>query len=463
MGQGLTALPATALLAAFGRGELSPVEVASAVAERVDALDGELNALTTTTLDRALDAARASEARYRRRQPLALDGVPIVVKDLFDTAGIRTTYGSAIFADHVPTADAAAVARLHAAGAVIIGKGATHEFAWGITTDSDMARPTRNPWATERVAGGSSGGSAAAVAAGYAPFALGTDTAGSIRIPAAFCGLVGLKPTHGAIDVAGVFPLAPSLDHVGPIGRTPQDVALLLSVLDGRTVALKSGTPPDLTGVVIGVWPQPGAVAPSAAVAEALRTTAATLEALGARLVETTLPEAEGAYESLGRLVLAEGSYGHRRAGLWPARADDYTAETRARLRLAADVTLDDVLAASAHRTRLRAAFLRTLGEVDFVLSPIAAGSPTRIGESHVEHLGRRVPFRELVMGCTAPQSLTGLPSCAVRGGFDELGVPVGVQFTGRPDGEAALLQLADAFCRATAELQSRRPRLPSW
>jgi aspartyl-tRNA(Asn)/glutamyl-tRNA(Gln) amidotransferase subunit A len=285
-------LTAAELLERFARRDLSPVEVVRALVERIAALDPGLRAITTLDADGALESARAAERRHAEGRPRALDGVPVLVKDIFDTASVRTTYGSAMFAEHRPATDAAAVERLHAAGAVVLGKSTTHEFAWGITSASEAFGPVRNPWSPDRVPGGSSGGSGAALAAGFAPLALGSDTAGSIRIPAAFCGVVGLKPTYAAVDERGVFPLAPSLDHVGPMARTAQDAALLLGALTGEPPA--AATSDRLDGLRVGVCPDLDQVALGPDAERARADAARALEDLGATVAEVRAPDPRG-------------------------------------------------------------------------------------------------------------------------------------------------------------------------
>lgn len=205
-------MTARELLAGYAAGDFTPTEVVQAVAERIAGVDQSVGAFTTLCLERAIDEARATE-RGERTGPLA--GVPIGVKDLFDSEAVRTTYGSPMFEGHVPQRDAEALRRVRAAGAILVGKTQTHEFAWGITSVNELLGSTRNPWALERISGGSSGGSAVALATGEVPLALGSDTGGSIRVPAGFCGVVGLKTTYGRVSLAGAWPLARSLDHPG--------------------------------------------------------------------------------------------------------------------------------------------------------------------------------------------------------------------------------------------------------
>jgi amidase len=221
------------LLQEFAARRLSPVEALDACAARIDAVDGLVGGFTALCLERAREEAHAAEAAWSRGEARPLEGVPFAVKDLFDSEGVRTAYGSPMFAEHVPTRDAEAVARARAAGAILVGKTQTHEFAWGITSVNELMGSARNPWALERVSGGSSGGSAVVLAAGEVPLTLGSDTGGSIRVPASFCGIVGLKPTYGRISAARAWPLARSLDHPGPMATTPAGAALLLEAIAG--------------------------------------------------------------------------------------------------------------------------------------------------------------------------------------------------------------------------------------
>ena len=229
-----TSLGIVELAGQLERCEISPVDIVQNYISRINQINSKLNAFVTVSADAALRAARIAEEEIRvgkYRGPL--HGIPVAIKDIVDTSGIRTTYGSAIFRDNVPLRDATVVSRLKNAGAIILGKTNTHEFAFGVTTNNPHYGPTRNPWDLDRIPGGSSGGSAAAVAASLCCSAVGTDTGGSVRIPSAFCGTVGFKPTYGRISTAGVFPLAPGMDHVGPIVSSVQDAAVMLQVLAG--------------------------------------------------------------------------------------------------------------------------------------------------------------------------------------------------------------------------------------
>ncbi len=453
-------MTATSLQAAYVNRELSPVEVFLALRERIDRLDGDLNSMTATCFDRALQEARRSETRYRDGDPRPLEGVPIAIKDLIDTEGLRTAYGSKIFDDHIPRVDAPAIARIRLAGGILIGKTATHEFAWGVTTANEHFGPTRNPWMRSLVPGGSSGGSAAAVAAGFAPLALGTDTAGSIRIPAAFCGIIGLKPTHGAVSTSGVFPLAPSLDHVGPMARSIPDLRMLLAVLteSDRRMCSATRTSP-ASDVVVGVCDDLDQVPLTSHISAAREAAAEALAGSGYRVLRVSAENLPHMYKTLGTIVAAEGAWGHRRAGLWPDREDEYSADVRFRLKNAADVNLDDYIEAQQDRLSLRSSLRRIFSQVDVLLSPVSAVSPATIADADATRYPQGLTkFREQVMTSTAPQSLAGFPACVVRAGFDSLGVPIGVQLTAPPTGEYRLLEVAQRLFDATGKIQENWP-----
>jgi aspartyl-tRNA(Asn)/glutamyl-tRNA(Gln) amidotransferase subunit A len=455
----IIALSAAQLAEAYRARTLSPVEVVDALAERIERLDSDLGAFTTLCLDRARAEAAAAEAAYRGgTQARPLEGVPFGVKDLFDTAEVRTTYGSPMFSDHVPERDAEAVRRVRAAGAILLGKTQTHEFAWGITSVNELMGTSLNPWATDRISGGSSGGSAVALAADFVPVALGSDTGGSIRVPSSFCGTVGLKPTYGRISLDGIFPLASSLDHPGPMARNPADAALLFGVLVDEAPA--PALPDGLRGVRIGLCPDMHLTPLTPEVETAYRSAVDAAAGAGAELVEVPLPEAAGAYQAFGAVQRCEALRTHTEAGLWPARRAEYGADVLGRLEMATNTTLSDYLQGITWRERLRAGLNRAFSQVDLLLTPVTAGVPSPIGEERVMHLGQEIEFRELVMSYTVPQDLTGLPACTVRAGFDELGVPTAVQFTGPAWSEWRVLSAAQTLYDATADVQAHRPEL---
>lgn len=467
------AMSALELLAGYRTRSLSPVEAVEAAGARIEAVEPAVHAFTTLCLERAAQEARTSEARWARGLPCGpLDGVPFGAKDIFDTAGVRTTRGSGMFLDRVPEADATAVRRVREAGGVLVGKTATHELAWGFTTVNEHVGTVHNPWALDRVAGGSSGGSAAALAAGAVPLALGSDTGGSIRVPSACCGTVGLKPTFGAVSLAGVWPLARTLDHAGPMARTPGDLALALSVLAGpdpadpRTAAAPAfdagaaGMAGAAEGLRVGVCPDLHLVALAADAERVFDAALEVLRGLGAQVVGLRMPEAADLMDAFRPIQFIEGLHTHRTAGLWPERAGEYGADVRARLEQAEGFSLADLLTAEADRERMRAAFARLFDSVDVLVTPVAACSPPPIDATdRIGHRGQELEYRGLVAPYTAPQDLVGLPACAVRAGVDDLGLPAAVQITGPPWTEARVLSAAQAFFDATPELQARRPQ----
>jgi aspartyl-tRNA(Asn)/glutamyl-tRNA(Gln) amidotransferase subunit A len=441
----LWALSASELLAGYRAREFSPVDAVGAVASRIDALNPSLGAFTTLCLDRALEEARSASG------PLA--GIPFAVKDLIDSADVRTTYGSRMFRDHVPHRDAPAVAALRAAGAILVGKTQTHEFAWGITSINESMGSSHNPWDVSRVPGGSSGGSAVALAARLVPLAVGTDTGGSIRIPAGFCGVMGLKPTHGRLSAQGVWPLAPSLDSVGPLARTPDDLALMLAAMEGRVLRDAGGR--GLAGVTVVTCSEllSKPLPPDRARVhdDAIRV----IEGLGARVVERPFPVADLIDDTFRVIQACEAAKVHEDAGLFPARTEEYGGDVRHRLSYSAELDPREYLDAAADREVLRAAFGRLLHDGALLVSPISAVPP-----AHADDLVALHGFRSGVMPNTTPQNLAGLPAVALRAGFDDEGLPVGIQFTAAPWRDEDALGAARAFYEATAEVQGRWPAL---
>lgn len=449
----------------FRAGRLSPVEVIQATGRRIDSINPDINALTTLCLDRAYEEARASERRYQQGAPLPLDGVPFVAKDLLDTAGVRTTYGALHFSNHLPSGDALAVERLRSAGAILVGKSATHEFGWGITTTGLLHGPTRNPWDLDRVPGGSSGGSAAALAAGFIPIAIGSDTAGSIRIPSAFCGTAGLKPTRARVPVGGAIALAPSLDHIGPMARAPSDLPIVLAALDGRLTQpapdFSRHDPGDLRGLRIGVIHDLDMVQLAPDHAAVFERALDGLRLLGAEVVEASwpFPETRDPYAILAPIVLTEARNYHENVlRTFPERREEYSKAVLDRLELAGSIPALAYLEAVEMRANFRAGMDRILSRVDMIVSPVSAGSAAPIGQDYVDHCGSAVEFRKLVMTYTAPQSLSGLPSCAVRAGFDAAGLPIGIQFTGPAWADDRVLWLARTFSAVDPGLLHRWP-----
>ena len=427
----------------------------ASVLQRVAELEPQLHALVTLN-ESALAEARAADEAYRSGRPRPLEGVPIAVKDAFDSADTRTTYGSIAFSDHVPSEDAEAVRLARAAGCVVVGKTSLHELCWGITGESTVGGPARNPWAFERTAGGSSGGSAAAVASAIVPLALGTDTGGSTRLPAAFCGIVGMKPTHGSISTSGLLPLAPSLDHVGVLARDPEDARVLLDVLvDPAPGALPRPPGPSVEGIVVGLSSMRSGPPLQAPIAASLEGAAEALRGAGASVVEIDLVGLDGALDVFQTIQLAEALASHREIGLYPDRAASYSPELLARLELAEQLSAADLETAERRRAEIRSSLDKLLESVEVLVTPAAPCAAPPIEGRDANSTGH---LRDLVLPFTVVQSLTGIPACVVRAGFDDAGLPLGVQICAAGRGDDLVLRVAQALYEATSPLQQRWP-----
>jgi aspartyl-tRNA(Asn)/glutamyl-tRNA(Gln) amidotransferase subunit A len=423
-------------------GDLSPREAVQSYLDRIEQLDGALNAYISVRAEEAL--AEADDA-----PPGPLHGVPVAVKDVIDVAGSATTAASEILRGNIAARDAVCVERLRAAGAIVLGKLNTHEFAFGAMTTSPHFGAAHNPWALDRICGGSSGGSGAAAAADLTAGTLGTDTAGSIRIPACFCGVTGLRPSTGLVPTDGVVPVSWSLDTVGPIARTAEDCALLLSALTGQPVELGDGVRGLRIGVVEALF---GRAEP--AVAAQVRTAVDELRSLGATVesVEAPLLEESGTINQL--LMLPEAAEVHLP---WlRTRLADYGDDVRARLLAGL------LMPATAHVTGLRARrwFVAELERVfdrfDLLAAPEMPIVPPPIGANDVEVAGERMPYRLSLIPFNSPWSLAGLPVVSAPAGFVE-GLPVGLALIGRARGEQTVLRAAHAFQLAT-DWHDRRP-----
>ncbi|MBV9820039.1 MAG: amidase [Solirubrobacterales bacterium] len=437
-------LGVAALLEAFRTRQLSPVEAVDAFAGRIDASGGELQAFTTLCLERARVEASAAERAYGSGDeagPLA--GLPFAAKDIFDTAEVRTTYGSPMFADHVPASDADAVARLRAAGAVLVGKTSTHEFAWGITSVNPRMGTPRNPHDPSRITGGSSGGSAAALASRQVPLALATDTGGSIRAPAGFCGTSGLKPTFAALSPAGVWPLAPTLDHVGAMTLAAVDLAPAL-----RAMGLGLADPgPAIGAARVGTCPELHLVPLADDIAPVFDAAVAALNGISAGVRQVRFADAEQIRPAFTVIQVTEAAVAHRRAGLYPSRRSEYGADVLARLQSAERLDVGDYVDATTTRLALDRRMSELFGDVDLMITPISPVAPPKIGdEEHVAHLDRRMDVRDCLLPYTVPQDLLGLPACVVRAGVDGSQLPVGVQIWGPRGSDARVLEAAVAL-----------------
>jgi aspartyl-tRNA(Asn)/glutamyl-tRNA(Gln) amidotransferase subunit A len=444
---------------------ISPVELTQACLSRIEQLNPKLNAFITVTADSALTQAREAEAdmqRGRWRGPL--HGIPIALKDLLDTAGVRTTAASSLFKDRIPTQDAEIVRRLRTAGAVFLGKLNLHEFAYGGSSVIGHFGIVPNPWVPNYSAGGSSSGSAVAVAAELCYGAIGSDTGGSIRQPAAYCGIVGLKPTYGRVSTRGVIPLAWSLDHLGPMTRTVRDAAVMLQAIAGYD-------PQDTTST-------------DTAVSDYVRTLEARTSSLRigiprAYFFEGLHPEIQAAMDTalsaLGRLtssqneleiplsndttatILSAEAYAYHQENA--SRAPDlYQPETLKRIRAGAEISSVAYVRSRRQLDQLRRSAPRIFDAVDLVVTPTTPVPPFTISELLADPDTLRAK-EILMLRNTRPFNLLGLPTISVPCGFSQAGLPIGMQITGPPGGEATVLRLAYAYERET-NWHTHRPRV---
>jgi aspartyl-tRNA(Asn)/glutamyl-tRNA(Gln) amidotransferase subunit A len=445
---------------------LSPVEYTEALIARVERHDGALNAFLRFTPDIALADARRAETEIvagQWRGPL--HGVPYALKDIIDYAGLPTTGHSAILKDSIAPCDAFVTQKLRAAGGVFMGKLSTHEFAIGGPCFDLPWPPARNPWHRDHFCGGSSSGSGAATAAGFVPVALGTDTGGSVRNPASMCGVVGMKPTYGMVSRRGVFPLAYSLDHVGPLTRTVRDNAIVLDLLaghdphdpgsavnDSHGAASQIGR--SIEGLRIGVlrhfYTEDMVADPE--MAAAIEQAVATLAGLGARVSEVrTAPLQQ--YAACNRILLLAEAYSIHQKWL-RERPQDYGDLTRERIFPGAFVSGADYVNAMRMRAKFAAAFHQLFDDVDVIVTASAHDPACRIDDP------KAVEFT-YARQARAPFNLTGSPALAVPAGFSANGLPLGIQIVGRPHGEAMVYRVADAYETATGWTQ-RHPPMPA-
>ena len=449
------------------RQEVSPVEATQAVVDRVEKFDLQLNSYITFLGDQAITQARAAEQEIHDghyRGPL--HGIPIAVKDLYYTKGIRTTAGSKILSNFIPAYDATVISRLREAGAILIGKLNMHEFARGATNASSLIGACNNPWDTLRVPGGSSGGAAAAVAAGLCFGALGSDTGGSIRIPAALCGIVGLKPTYGRVSRYGVFPLSWSLDHVGPMTRTVTDAALMLQAIAGhdrhdpttRTAVVpdySTALTGDIEGARLGIPQEFYFEQLDAEVGDSVRAAIQTLERAGAHVEEISLPLSKYA-AAAGRIIsLTEAAEIHEK--FLRTRRADYSPDVRAGFLVGQLILGKHYVKAQRLRSLIRQEMAAALRRVDALVTPTVPIPAPKLGQTTVDIGQEAVDVMWALSRLTRPANLTGFPAISVPCGFTQGGLPIGLQLTGRPFAEATILQLAYAYEQETAWHQ-RRP-----
>jgi len=453
----LTIAEASRLIAAK---KLSPLELTRALLERISAVDPQLNAFITVTERQALAAARRAQASTNRGP---LRGIPVGYKDIYQTAGVLTTAHSRLLADNIPSEDAEAVRRLGAAGAVMLGKLATHEFAIGGPAFDLPWPPARNPWDTRRFTGGSSSGSGAAVAAGLVLGALGSDTGGSIRLPAAYCGIAGLKPTPGLVSRRGVIPLAPSLDTAGPMAWTAQDCAILLDALAGHDPADPASVPglrigyaraitAPVKGLRVGLLRRfyEHDVPATPEVLRMMNHTVSVLHDLGCRVEDASLPPVQE-FNAVGRVIISAEAFALHEPML-KTRLADYSRVFRMRVLGGALIRAADYIAAQRRRTDLIAEAAKLFERFDVLLSVPAADAAPLVSEQRPDE-GFARPF------LTTVANVAALPSLVVCGGFTAAGLPLGIEIMGPAWGDQTVLRVGHHFEMA-AGTRDRRPEL---
>lgn len=460
----------------LARHKISPVEITKLFLERIEQHNPTLNAYLTITRDAAVAAARESEKRIKQKRSRGvLEGIPIALKDNIWTREIRTTAGSKFLKDFMPENDATVVTKLYRAGAVLLGKTNLHEFAYGISTNNPHHGPTRNPWDTARIPGGSSGGSAAAIAAGLCAASVGTDTGGSIRIPAALCGIVGLKPTFGRVSCHNVVALAPTFDHVGPLARTAADAALILGIIAGRdpfdaaTISqprfmpfrdvrqLSKRLQPNFTKkrpLKLGLPREYFFTSLSEYVREAVKSAIHSFETLGAVVEEVSLPHTSDGDDASTASALAEATHYHQSQEWFPAHSADYGEDVRKRLEMGLDIRAADYLAAREVQKRVRAEFELVLSRVDAIIAPTVPITAPRIGENVVQIESAEEPVRGGLIRLNRPANFTGLPAISVPCGWSNENLPIGLQLIGRAWGEEQLFVIAQLFEQAHPEFR---------
>ena len=465
----LTQLSVSQLGLHIQRQDISPVEVAEAFIRRINALEPRLNAFITRLDEHGLQAARVAEKEILRGDYRGLfHGIPVGLKDLFWTKDIRTTSGSLIDSEFVPTEDSAVASRMKAAGAYCIGKLHMTEFAFDGTSLNHHYGPARNPWDLARMTGGSSSGPGAAVASGQVPIAIGTDTGGSVRVPAALCGITGLKPTFGLISRYGVTPLSGSMDHVGPMTRTVRDAALALNMLaghDSRDPDSVRIAPQDYTGeldrgvqgIRIGVPKDFIWEVMDSEVEQMFRDAMVQMESLGSRTQDTSMPDL-GLINAAGSVVqTSEAGIIHRSRVL--DQGQHFDPVIRKRIESGLFIPAETYLHAQQVRAKLKGVMLEALEGVDLLATPTNAIAAPEIDQERVILQGQDVPIREALLRITRVFSTVGLPAISVLCGFTKGGLPVGLQLVGKPFSESLLLRAAQAYQESTA-WHLRRPEV---
>jgi aspartyl-tRNA(Asn)/glutamyl-tRNA(Gln) amidotransferase subunit A len=453
-------LDALQIAADVQAGRRKASDVVKEALARAEGHQEKFRAFIALTPDLARRQAEAVDARVRRGDKLPLAGVPFGVKDLIDVQGVPTTGGSRAFLDRKAAADATAVRRLVEAGAVVLGKTNLHECAFGFTGENKHFGDCKNPWNPARIAGGSSSGSAVAVALGICPFALGSDTGGSIRQPSALCGLTGLKPTYGRVSRAGGIPLSWTMDHVGPLTRTAAEAAAVLQLIAGRDPADETSrrrTVPDyveeikgpVKGLRVGIPHAWFFEALDKEVAAAVTTAIEKLMALGCKMTDVKLPRLEEALGAHRAIIFAEASSYYQ--PYLRDRAEKFGDDIRPLLQAGLFLPAVDYLKGQRTRRLIRREWARVFATVDCLVTPTTPVTATKFGEEKAALPGGDKPLVRAYLDLTLPFNLTGHPALSVPCGHARNGLPIGMQLVGRPFGEGTILRLAHNYQQSTA------------
>lgn len=460
MPEALISHPIHQLAPLLEKKEISPVELFNEAIERIHRLQPKLNSYITITEEEGRKAATEAESEIRKGQYRGpLHGIPISIKDLFATRGVRTTAGSKVLSQWIPDYDATAVARLRQSGMVLVGKTNMHEFAYGVTNDNPHYGPARNPWDPTRVPGGSSGGSAAAVASSQCSASLGSDTGGSIRTPAAVCGVVGLKPTFGRVSRYGAIPLAWSLDHVGPLTKSVEDAAIMLAAMAGADpkdpstssrpiVDYRNGMQGSIRGLRLGVPRQYFFEHVDPEIQKLVSAAIHELESIGATRVDVDIPALENCAAMEAHITLAEATSYHE--PYLKKQPDDYGPTVQTNLEAGRYLLATDYVKSQRARTLLQRNFNEAFKRAEVIVSPTLPALPPLVGEVLVQSGDLQEHVIDAFLRFNIPYDLIGFPAISLPCGLSASGLPVGLQIAGRAFDEVTILRVASSYEQST-------------
>lgn len=431
------------LLEGYASKKFSPVEITHQYLERAKQ-NAHLNTFITMTDETAIQQAEIAEKRWQLGEAGRLEGVPLSYKDNYFTKNILTTSGSKVDQEFIPNEHAKLVKTLNGEGSIMIGKTNMHEFAFGITNNNPFYGPAKNPWDTNLISGGSSGGSAVSVAANLSVASMGTDTGGSIRIPASACGLFGLKPTHSSLDSTGITQLSWSLDHPGPITRNVSDLIVMMEALTDKNLSVSDKESMDLKGLKVGVPSNFFTEQIEEEVLDVYKQTLKQFEALGALLIEVEVPAAEEALALTFTLAVAEAGFVHKER--IATHIDAYGSDVRQILESSSSISAIAYMSALQQKQKITMAYDQLMEEIDILITPTLPALPKPIGQEEVTINGQTEPIFNCMIRYTSYFNLTGHPALSLPVGLTQGKVPVGVQIAGGKRKEAKLLQIAKVY-----------------